>query len=112
VVATAQSGHADEQQAMQFHRQDRHEEALDRMEQAIVAFRQLYPPTKHPDGNLLFAGLTVYRHPELIPDLAGERGAPRQTDAVAVKPMAALPARAERADTKLWAAFTLSGVGR
>jgi hypothetical protein len=67
----------------------------------------------------LFAGtaqLTIYRHPERIPELAGERGRPAQekasqlgsarTDPPEPKP------KPQRADTKLWAAFVLSGVGR
>ena len=55
------------------------------------------------------AQLTIYRHPELIPDLAGERGTERVKPAAAAK--TAEPG-ATRAETKLWAAFVLSGVGR
>jgi hypothetical protein len=66
---------------------------------------------KPPIAALREAQLTVYRHPELIPDLAGERGALKLKDAVAAKTAGASPA-ARHADTKLWAAFVLSGVGK
>lgn len=55
--------------------------------------------------------MTIYRHPELIPALAGERGPVRLRDAVAVK-VDASAKRQATADTKLWAAFVLSGVGK
>jgi hypothetical protein len=60
------------------------------------------------------AQLTIYRHPERIPALAGERGRPDQEKAAKLGPAAASdPAeKAKRADTKLWAAFVLSGVGK
>jgi hypothetical protein len=57
----------------------------------------------------------TYRDPEWIPDLAGERGAPKLKEAVTVKggePGASATGGAKRADTKLWAAFVLSGVGK
>jgi CHAT domain-containing protein len=62
------------------------------------------------------AQLLIYRHPELIPDLSvADRGAPKFKEAVtakaddAHKPNPMTPSK--RADTKLWAAFVLSGVG-
>jgi CHAT domain-containing protein len=58
------------------------------------------------------AQLTIYFHPELIPDLAGERGAPKLKEAVAVRAGSVSDGAKTRADTKLWAAFVLSGVGR
>jgi hypothetical protein len=58
------------------------------------------------------AQLTIYRHPELIAYLAGERGAPKQKEAVTVNSDSPGKQRTGRADTKLWAAFVLSGVGR
>jgi hypothetical protein len=58
--------------------------------------------------------LTVYRHPERIPELAGERGRPA-LEAAAKLGSAATPAKpdekAKTAPAKLWAAFVLSGVG-
>jgi CHAT domain-containing protein/tetratricopeptide (TPR) repeat protein len=65
---------------------------------------------KEPIVALREAQLTIYRRPDLIPDLAGERGAQKQRDALAVSPADAPTGR--RADTRLWAAFVLSGPGR
>jgi hypothetical protein len=49
----------------------------------------------------------------LIPDLAGERGAPKLKEAMAVKSeLGARTTGSKRADIKLWAAFVLSGVGK
>jgi hypothetical protein len=56
--------------------------------------------------------LAIYYHPELIPDLAGERGAPKLKEAVTVTPAAVSAPGKKTADTKLWAAFVLSGVGK
>jgi CHAT domain-containing protein/Tfp pilus assembly protein PilF len=63
------------------------------------------------------AQLTIYRHPERIPALAGERGRPLAEKAVklgaAPRPRpAGKQEAARRADTRLWAAFVLSGTGR
>ena len=55
------------------------------------------------------AQLTIYYHPELISDLAGERGAPKLKEAVAVKTPA--KPQAARADTKLWALLQHAGGG-
>jgi hypothetical protein len=57
--------------------------------------------------------LTAYHHPERIPVLARERG-PNFTK-TANLPTAATPAgdgAAKQADTKLWAAYVLAGLGR
>jgi hypothetical protein len=59
------------------------------------------------------AQLTVYRHPERTPALARERG-PNLAKTVRLPgvPEPAPGAAGRRADTKFWAAFVLSGVGR
>jgi hypothetical protein len=58
---------------------------------------------------------SVYRHPERISALAGERGKLALEEAAKLG-SAAAPAgpdeRPKAAPTKLWAAFVLSGVGR
>jgi len=57
--------------------------------------------------------LTIYRHPDRIQALAGERGRPaleaaaKLGSATTSKP----DEQARRTPTKLWAAFVLSGVG-
>jgi CHAT domain-containing protein/tetratricopeptide (TPR) repeat protein len=60
------------------------------------------------------AQLTIYRHPELIPKLAsGQRGRPDYDQAVKVSSSDPITARHSRtSDTKLWAAFVLSGLGK
>lgn len=75
-------------------------------------YHEIWVNKKPPIEALREAQLTIYRHPELIPDLAGERGAVRLRDAVAAKTSGAASARRATADTKLWAAFVLSGVGK
>ncbi|HLW65038.1 MAG TPA: CHAT domain-containing tetratricopeptide repeat protein [Gemmataceae bacterium] len=76
-------------------------------------YHELWVNQKPPIEALRAAQLTIYYRPELIPDLAGERGAPKLKEAVAVKHEPGAPAAAsKRADTKLWAAFVLSGVGK
>lgn len=52
----------------------------------------------------------IYRHPELIAALAGERGRPDQEKAIRVTERPRVDSRC--ADTKLWAALVLSGLGR
>src|SRR5439155_25034836 len=74
-------------------------------------YHELWVNKKEPLAALREAQLTIYYHPELIPDLAGERGAPRLKEAVAVKGDANAK-RKQTAGTKLWAAFVLSGVGK
>jgi len=73
-------------------------------------YHELWVNKKEPLAALRLAQLTIYHHPELIPDLAGERGAPRVKEALAARESATPPAA--RADTKLWAAFVLSGLGK
>ncbi|HLW66903.1 MAG TPA: CHAT domain-containing tetratricopeptide repeat protein [Gemmataceae bacterium] len=77
-------------------------------------YHELWTNQKPPIEALREAQLTIYHHPELIPDLAGERGAPKLKEAVAVKigEPGNLVAGSRRADTKLWAAFVLSGLGK
>ena len=77
-------------------------------------YHELWVNKKPPIEALREAQLTIYYHPELIPDLAGERGAPKLKEAAAVKSgEPAAPATGpKRAATKLWAAFVLSGVGK
>jgi len=76
-------------------------------------YHELWVNKKPPIQALREAQLTIYRRPDLIPDLAGERGAPKLKDAIEVKSgIVETPQASKRADTKLWAAFLLSGVGR
>jgi CHAT domain-containing protein/tetratricopeptide (TPR) repeat protein len=79
-----------------------------------VFYHQLWAEKKPPLEALRLAQLTIYRHPERIADLAGERGAPRLKEAVQLPAEApAAPARpGGRTPAKLWAAFVLSGQGR
>jgi CHAT domain-containing protein/tetratricopeptide (TPR) repeat protein len=67
-----------------------------------------------PLESLRQAQLTIYRHPERIADLAGERGRPA-LEAAAKLGSAAMTNPGEKpktTPTKLWAAFVLSGAGR
>ena len=76
-------------------------------------YHEMWVNKKPPIEALREAQLTIYRQPELIPDLAGERGAPKLKEAVAVKASVEPSGRrGKTADTKLWAAFVLSGVGK
>ena len=79
-------------------------------------YHELWINKKEPLAALREAQLTIYRCPDLIPALAGERGAPKLKEAIAVKVLAAsqesAKPQAARADTKLWAAFVLSGLGK
>jgi CHAT domain-containing protein/tetratricopeptide (TPR) repeat protein len=79
-----------------------------------VFYHQLWAEKKPPLEAWRVAQLTIYRHPERIADLAGERGAPRLKEAVQLPAEApAAPARpGGRTPAKLWAAFVLSGLGR
>jgi CHAT domain-containing protein/tetratricopeptide (TPR) repeat protein len=79
-----------------------------------VFYHQLWAEKKPPLEALRVAQLTLYRHPERITDLAGERGAPRLKAAVQLPAEAsAAPAGpGGRTPAKLWAAFVLSGLGR
>jgi CHAT domain-containing protein/Tfp pilus assembly protein PilF len=77
-------------------------------------YHELRANRRPPLEALRQAQLTLYRHPERIADLAGERGRPALEAAARLGP-AATPAKAGEAakttPTKLWAAFVLSGVG-
>jgi CHAT domain-containing protein len=75
-------------------------------------YHEMWVNKKPPIEALREAQLTIYRHPELIPDLAGERGAPRLKEAVAVKRVEPRGVNRRVSDTKLWAAFVLSGLGK
>ena len=78
-------------------------------------YHELWINKKPPIVALREAQLTIYRRPDLIPDLVGERGAPRLKEAVAVQTTGTSrtsPVARPGADTKLWAAFVLSGLGR
>ena len=76
-------------------------------------YHELWVNKKPPIEALREAQLTVYRHPELIPDLAGERGAPKLKEAVTVKSEPGARATGSKhTATKIWAAFVLSGVGK
>jgi CHAT domain-containing protein len=75
-------------------------------------YHELRVNKRAPLEALRRAQLTVYRHPERVPDLAGERGRPALEKAARLGsgPLASAPS-ARTADTRLWAAFVLSGVG-
>jgi CHAT domain-containing protein len=73
-------------------------------------YHELWINDKSPAEALRLAQLTIYRHPDLIPTLAGARGRPLLEKAVRLAETA--PPAGKRADTKLWAAFVLSGLGR
>jgi CHAT domain-containing protein/tetratricopeptide (TPR) repeat protein len=81
-------------------------------------YHEMWINKKPPIEALREAQLTIYHHPELIADFAGERGAPNQKRVLELTPeelkqsALANPQAAKRADTKLWAAFVLSGVGK
>jgi CHAT domain-containing protein len=78
-------------------------------------YHELWVNKRPPLEALRQAQLTIYRHPERIPALAGGRGRPALEEAAKLGPAAAPVKPDERrkvADTKLWAAFVLSGVGR
>jgi CHAT domain-containing protein len=77
-------------------------------------YHELRVNKREPLAALRHAQLTVYRHPDRIPALAGERGRPA-LDAAAKLGSAATTRPDEKAQTtptKLWAAFVLSGVGK
>jgi CHAT domain-containing protein/tetratricopeptide (TPR) repeat protein len=77
-------------------------------------YHELWVNKKAPLEALREAQLTIYRHPERIEVLAGERGRPalesaaKLGSALVKKPND----RPKTTPTKLWAAFVLSGVGR
>ncbi len=73
-------------------------------------YHELWINKKSPAEALRLAQLTIYRHPDRIPALAGERGP--LFDKVVRLPETPPTAPGPRAATKLWAAFILSGLGR
>src|SRR5262249_8660981 len=80
-------------------------------------YYELWEQKRAPLEALRAAQLTLYRHPELIPVLAGgDRGAPKFKEAVTLPVTAVAGAQpaapAGKAHAKLWAAFVLSGLGR
>jgi CHAT domain-containing protein len=77
-------------------------------------YHELRRNKRPPLEALREAQLTLYRHPERIPALAGSRGRLDQEDTVKLgaRPRDAKPgATAETTPAKLWAAFILSGRG-
>jgi CHAT domain-containing protein len=81
-------------------------------------YHEMWVNKKPPIEALREAQLTIYHHPELIAELAGERGAPSRKRVLELSPeelKPAAPAKPKagvKADTKLWAAFVLSGLGK
>jgi CHAT domain-containing protein/tetratricopeptide (TPR) repeat protein len=89
----------------------------DRATAALMAkfYHELWVNKKAPIDALREAQLLVMRRPDLVGDLAGERGVARQEKAVQVNTSEAPPKEllaGERLPPKLWAAFHLSGSGR
>jgi tetratricopeptide (TPR) repeat protein/CHAT domain-containing protein len=81
----------------------------------VQFYHELLVNKRPPLDALGEAQLTLYRHPELIPALAGSRGPIDQAKAVKVGSKAAKAKAGEkssRAPAKLWAAFVLSGLGQ
>jgi tetratricopeptide (TPR) repeat protein/CHAT domain-containing protein len=81
----------------------------------VQFYHELLVNNRPPIEALGEAQLALYRHPELIPALAGSRGPIDQAKAVKVGSKAAEPnagAKSSRAPAKLWAAFVLSGLGQ
>jgi CHAT domain-containing protein len=77
-------------------------------------YHELRKNKRTPLEALREAQLTLYRHPERIPALAGNRGPIEKDKAVkgGSAPAEAKPGEAAKtAPTKLWAAFVLSGRG-
>lgn len=75
-------------------------------------YRELRVNKKPPLEALRQAQLTIYKNPERIPTLAGPRGKPDSEKATKLGSEKEPPAeKGARADTKLWAAFVLSGPG-
>ncbi|HEX5270062.1 MAG TPA: CHAT domain-containing protein [Gemmataceae bacterium] len=74
-------------------------------------YHELRANKRPPLEALREAQLTVYRHPERVGDLAGERGRPALDAAAKLGSAAAPGEKAKTAPTRLWAAFVLSGPG-
>jgi CHAT domain-containing protein/Tfp pilus assembly protein PilF len=78
-------------------------------------YHELCVNKQSPLEALRAAQLTIYRHPDRIPALVGERGKPALNAAAKLGPAAGPPVKNEKpatAPTRLWAAFVLSGVGQ
>jgi len=78
-------------------------------------YHDLWPNKQPLLAALRVAQITIQNRLDLIPDLTGERGAPKLKEAVALPQLAASPAKPPApalANTKLWPAFVLSGVGK
>jgi CHAT domain-containing protein len=73
-------------------------------------YHKLWQEKLPPIEALRQAQLTLYRHPERIPQLARARGP--DFDKAARLPAASGAASARRAPARLWAGFVLSGAGR
>jgi CHAT domain-containing protein len=89
----------------------------DKATAALMAkfYHEMWKNNKPPIEALREAQLFIYYNPDKIRDVLGERGAPKRSEALAVKsgePGASATGARKRADTKLWAAFVLSGVGK
>jgi CHAT domain-containing protein len=74
-------------------------------------YHELRITKSEPLAALREAQLTIYRHPERIGDLAGERGKPALDAAAKLGSSADPKTEAKTTPTKLWAAFVLSGRG-
>jgi CHAT domain-containing protein/tetratricopeptide (TPR) repeat protein len=77
-------------------------------------YHELWANKRTPIEALREAQLTIYRHPERVAALAGERGRPALDEAAKLgSTVTAKPEeKPKTTPTKLWAAFVLSGVGR
>jgi len=76
-------------------------------------YHELWMNKQTPLEALRSAQLTIYRHPERIAALAGDRGKPDLTKTIELQPdLAPTVKRKHTTPTKLWAAFVLNGVGR
>jgi CHAT domain-containing protein len=81
----------------------------------VQFYHELLQNKRPPLEALCEAQLTLYRHPERIPALAGSRGPIDQAKAVKVGSKPAESKTGEKTKTapaKLWAAFVLSGLGQ
>jgi hypothetical protein len=73
---------------------------------------ELWVNKKPPIEALREAQRTIYRHPERVPVLAGERGRPALEAAAKLGPAKTTkPDEKPKKPTKLWPAFVLSGAG-
>ncbi len=79
-------------------------------------YHELWVNCRTPIESLREAQLLIYRRPDLVDALAGERGAFQRQAAVRVESSAPHPSSPEpslpRTPVKLWAAFVVFGVGK